>query len=64
MLLRLINGPGYRRVDRDLKMLIKPIKFCLVASQCYKINVAKFNHTPINSLPKNHDDTLNKGLMK
>ena len=32
----LINGTGWRKVDSDLKMLIKPIYFWLVASQYYK----------------------------
>ena len=36
MLLRLINGTGSRKVDSGLKMLIEPIQFWPVASQCYK----------------------------
>ena len=36
MLLRLIKGDGWRKVDSGLKMLIKPILFWLVAGQFYK----------------------------
>ena len=36
MLLRLINGTGYRKVDSGLKTLIKLIYFWLVASKYYK----------------------------
>ena len=36
MLLRLINGDGWRKVDSGLKMLFEPIKAWLVANQNYK----------------------------
>ena len=43
MLLRLIDDTSLMKVDIGLKMLIEPIYFWLVASQCYKKPLSSFH---------------------